>query len=53
MKIYGKNVFNELKNNKEKIKKVYISEIFKDKDIMNFIKENKIPYVSMDKRKFN
>jgi len=53
MKIYGKNVFNELKNNKEKIKKVYISEIFKDKDIMNFIKENKIPYVSMDKRKFS
>ena len=53
MKIYGKNVFNELKNNKEKIKKVYISESFKDREIINFIKENKIPYVSMDKRKFN
>lgn len=53
MKIYGKNVFNEIKTNKEKIKKVYISETFKDKEIIKYIKSNKIPYITIDKKRFN
>lgn len=53
MKVYGKNVFNELKTNRDKIKKVYLSASFKDEDIVRFIKENKIPYVTVDKRKFD
>ena len=53
MKVYGKNVFNELKSNKENIKKVYLSSSFHDKDIIDFIKENKIPYVNVLKPKFD
>lgn len=52
MKVYGKNVFNELKSNKDKIKKVYLSASFKDDEIMNFIRENKISYVTVDHKKF-
>lgn len=53
MKVFGKNVFNELKNNKENIKKVYLSSNFKDKDIIDFIKDNKIPYITVEKNKFD
>lgn len=53
MKVFGKNVFNELKNNKEQIKKVYLSSSFKDKDIIDFIKSNNIPYITVDKKKFD
>lgn len=53
MKVYGKNVFNELKNNVDRIKKVYLSSSFKDKEIMDFIVKNKIPYVSLDKKAFD
>lgn len=53
MKVYGKNVFNELKSNTRQIRKVYLSPSFKDKDIINFIMENKVPYVSLDKRAFD
>lgn len=53
MKVYGKNVFNELKNNTKQIKKVYLSSAFKDKDIIDFIRENKISYVTLDKKKFD
>lgn len=53
MKVFGKNVFNELKNNKDTIKKVYLSSSFKDKEIINYIQENKIPYVTVEKSKFN
>ena len=48
MRVCGKNVFNEL--NFKDIRKVFISENFKDKDIMNKIKENKIKYVISDPR---
>lgn len=51
MKVYGKNVFNELKTNTSKIKKVYLSTSFHDKEIIDFIKENRIAYVTMDKKK--
>ena len=53
MKIYGKNVFNELKDNTKSIKKVYISNNFNDKEIIKFIKDNRISYVSMDQRKMD
>ena len=52
MRVTGKNVFNELKNNKDRIKKVYISATFKDENIINYIKDNKITYVTVDKNKF-
>lgn len=53
MKVFGKNVFNELKNNTSQIKKVYLSQSFRDKDIIDFIKKNNISYVTVDKRKFD
>ena len=53
MRVYGKNVFNELKNNTAQIRKVYLSSSFKDREIMKFIVDNKIPYVSLDKKAFD
>ena len=53
MKVFGKNVFNELKSNKDNIKKVYLSSSFNDKGIICFIKENKIPYITVEKSKFD
>lgn len=53
MKVFGKNVFNELKTNVKQIKKVYLSQSFHDKDIIDFIKENKLSYVTMDRKKFD
>lgn len=53
MKVFGKNVFNELRDNVKSIKKVYIANNFSDKDIINFIKENGISYSSMDIRKMD
>ncbi len=48
MKVYGKNVFNELKENYQKIKRVYLSNNFKDKEIIDFIKSHKISYEIME-----
>ena len=48
MKVCGKNVFNEL--NYKDVRKVLISESFKDKDIIDKIKENKLKYVVTDQR---
>jgi len=53
MKVFGKNVFNELKNNKERIKKVYLSSSFNDKSIIEYIQQNKIPYITVEKKKFD
>lgn len=53
MKVFGKNVFNELKNNASQIKKVYLSSSFKDQNIINYIKDNKIPYVTVERNKFD
>lgn len=50
MRVYGKNVFNEIKNNIDKIKKVYISNNYKDKSVIEFIKENNIPYETLDNK---
>ena len=48
MKVFGKNVFNELKNNVKSIKKVYIAKNFNDKEIIKFIQDNKISYSVTD-----
>ena len=50
MKVYGKNVFNELKENVGAIRKVYLAKNFNDKEIINFIKENKISYTTTDNK---
>ena len=48
MKVFGKNVFNELKDNIKSIKKVYIAKNFNDKEIIKFIQDNKISYSVTD-----
>lgn len=53
MKVFGKNVFNELCDNVKTIKKVYLANNFNDKDIINFIKDNKISYSFMDIKKMD
>lgn len=53
MKVFGKNVFNELRDNLSSIKKVYLANNFNDKDIISFIKENRLSYTMMDIRKMD
>ena len=53
MKVFGKNVFNELRNNVKSIKKVYLAKNFTDKDIVKFIQDNKISYSVMDAKKMD
>ena len=48
MKVFGKNVFNELKENPSNIKKVYLAKNFTDKEIINYIKDHKISYTVTD-----
>ncbi len=47
MRVYGRNVFKELKSNPEQIKKVYLSKN-NDDETFDFIKEHKIFYEIMD-----
>jgi len=53
VKVFGKNVFNELKSNTTQIRKVYLSPSFKDKEIIDFIKKNNISYVNLDRKAFD
>jgi len=53
MKVFGKNVFNELRDNIGSIKKVYLAKNFTDKDIIKFIQDNKISYSVMDPKKMD
>ena len=48
MRVCGKNVFNEL--NYKDVRKVLISDNFKDQTIMDKIKTNKLKYVVTDQR---
>ncbi len=48
MKVFGKNVFNELKDNPSSIKKVYLAKNFTDKEIIEFIQSHKISYTVTD-----
>ncbi len=51
MIVSGKNVFNEL--DKNSIKKIYISKNFRDENILNYIKSNKLKYVTCDLKTMN
>jgi len=53
MKVFGKNVFKELKDNIKSIRKVYIAKNFNDKEIIRFIQDNKISYTVMDSKKMD
>ena len=48
MRVAGKNVFNEL--DKKSIRKIYLSKSFKDKNILDYIRENKLKYVVYDNK---
>ena len=48
MRVSGKNVFNEL--NLKKVRKVYLSNNFKDQDIIKKIKDNNLKYVITDNK---
>lgn len=48
MKVYGKNVLNEILKNPQKIKKIYLSKNIKDKDLIAKIKDNKIHFENVD-----
>ena len=50
MKVFGRNVFNELKTNPKSIKKVYLSKGFNDKEIIDYIKQNGISYTTTDNK---
>ncbi len=50
MKVFGRNVFNEYKNNYKDIRKIYLSKGFSDKDILNFIKEKHLKYDVFDNK---
>ena len=53
MKVFGKNVFNELKEDIKSIKKVYIANNFSDREIIDFIKKNNISHSFMDIKKMD
>jgi len=48
MRVAGKNVFNEL--DKKSIRKIYLSKSFKDKNILDYIRDNKLKYVLCDSK---
>ena len=52
MKVYGRNVFNELKGTPEKIKKVYLTKNMDDEDF-EFLKQNKIKFEIVDNYRLN
>lgn len=48
MRVCGKNVFRE--TDKSKIRKIYLSNNFKDKELLEYIKNNHLKYVLTDSR---
>ena len=48
MRVSGKNVFNEI--DVKNIRRVYLSKNFKDKNIIDFIHDNKLKYVLTDQK---
>lgn len=53
MKVFGKNVFNELRENISTIKRVYLANNFTDKEIIHFIQDHHIRYSMMDIKKMD
>ena len=50
MKVYGKNVVREALKDAKKIKRVYLTKDFKDKEIIDLIRNNKVSYEVVDKK---
>ena len=50
MRVYGKNVIKEILNNHKTIKKAYIYQNFKDKQIVDQLVKHNIPCKYMDKK---
>lgn len=50
MRVYGKNVIKEILNNPKAIKKAYIYQNFKDKQIVDQLVKHNIPCKYMDKK---
>lgn len=50
MRVYGKNVIKEILNNPKTIKKAYIYQNFKDKQIVDQLVKHNIPCKYMDKK---
>ncbi|MCH5166876.1 MAG: 23S rRNA (guanosine(2251)-2'-O)-methyltransferase RlmB [Erysipelotrichales bacterium] len=48
MRVCGKNVFNEI--DYKSVRKILLADNFKDKDIINKIKENKLKYIITDSK---
>ena len=53
MRITSKNALKEALNNPKSIKKIYLSNTFKDQEIMNVIKNKKVHYEAIDSFKLN
>lgn len=53
MYVYGKNVLKEYLGNNQKINNVYLTEGFKDKDILNLIEKNNLKYSYLPKNKID
>lgn len=53
MYVYGKNVLKEYLGNNQKINNVYLTEGFKDKDILNLIEKNNLNYSYLPKNKID
>lgn len=53
MKVFGKNVVRELLSDPTKIKKIYLTQNFKDNEILNAIKINHVQYETMDQKAMN
>ena len=50
MIVYGKNVAKEIIDSKKTINKVYMSKTFDDKNILDYLNDNNIKIIKMDKR---
>ena len=53
MLVFGKNVFYELNNNANNIRKIYISNNFRDQKIFDLIKKNNLNYIKVDNKKLD
>lgn len=53
MLVYGKNVFNEISNNASNIRKVYLSNNFSDRKILELLNKNNLKYIKIDNKKMN
>ena len=53
MKVYGKNVFEELKHKPQIFKRIYLAQNFKDQQIIAFIKQHKISYTFVSLNQLN